>query len=176
MQTPEKLINFRIYSGEAQKSNALLGLADVELPSLEWMTETISGAGVAGEVDSPTIGHFKSMTLKMKWRSLTPSAVDLAKSRAHHFDCRGSIQQFDAGKGTFANYPVKCVVKGIPKKIGLGKFEPGKPQDNESEFECIYLLVTINNKETIEIDKYNYIAKVNGDDALQQVRDHLGIK
>lgn len=172
MQTPEKLINFRVYNDKVD----LLGVADVELPSLEWMTETVAGAGIAGEVDSPVLGHFKSLTLKLKWRTMTRNAADLAQSKAYPLDCRGSVQQFDAAAGEYKNYPVKCFFNAIPKKVGLGKLEPGKPQDNESEFECVYLKLWINDKEAIEIDKYNYIAKVNGVDALDDVRSHLGLK
>ena len=53
MNVPEKLINFRVYQDGAD----LLGVADVSLPSLEAMTETVKGAGVAGEVDSPVLGQ-----------------------------------------------------------------------------------------------------------------------
>ena len=53
-QVPEKLINFRVYLD----GNNLIGVADVELPSIEAMTETVKGAGIAGEIDSPTLGHF----------------------------------------------------------------------------------------------------------------------
>jgi P2 family phage contractile tail tube protein len=171
MQVPEKLINYRLYND----GNDLLGVADLELPDIEWMTETISGAGIAGEVDSPVLGHFKSLSLKLKWRTVTEKAAELARSKAHHFDCRGSIQRYDAGEGEYRNYPVKCVVKGIPKKVGLGKFEPGKPQDGESEFECVYLKLWIDGKEMIEIDKYNFIAVVDGVDYLADTRGHLGL-
>lgn len=171
METHEKLINFKIYND----STDLLGIADAQLPDLEWITDTVSGAGIAGEVDSPALGHFKSMVLKLKWRSLTPNAASLAQSKAHHLDCRGSIQMFDPNTGEYKTCPVKCVVKGIPKKVGLGKFEMGKPLDNESEFECIYLKQWIDGEEKIEIDKYNFIAKVDGVDYLESVRSDLGV-
>jgi len=169
METTEKLINFKIYNDATD----LLGIADAELPDLEWISETVSGAGIAGEVESPVMGHFKSMSLKLKWRSMTDYAAALARSKAHHLDCRGSIQKFDATAGEFKTVAVKCLVKGFPKKVGLGKFEMGKPQDNESELECIYLKLWIGGKE--KIDKYNYIAKVDGVDYLESVRSDLGV-
>ena len=168
---PEKLINFRVY----EDGKDLLGVADVELPDLEWMTETVTGAGIAGEIDSPVLGHFKSLALKLKWRTVTGNTTVLAQSKAHHLDLRGSVQRYDAGAGEYKNYPVKVVVKAIPKKVGLGKLEPGKPQDNESEFECVYLKLWIDGEEKIEIDKYNYIAIVDGVDYLADVRTHLGL-
>ena len=170
-QIPEKLINFRIY----KDGKDLLGVADIELPDLEWMSETVTGAGIAGEIESPVIGHFKSMVLKLKWRTVTGDTTSLAQSKAHHLDARGSIQRYDAGAGEYKNYPVKLVVKAIPKKIGLGKMEPGKPQDNESEFECVYLKLWVDSKEEVEVDKYNFIVKIDGVDYLADVRSHLGL-
>lgn len=66
MNVPEKLINFRVYN----ESEDLLGLADVTLPSFESMTETIKGAGLAGEIDSPVLGHYGSMEVEFNWRTL----------------------------------------------------------------------------------------------------------
>ncbi len=171
MEMPEKLINFRVYN----QGTDLLGVADVQLPDLEWMTETVSGAGIAGEVDSPTLGHFKSMTLKLKWRSMTDNGARLAKSHAHHLDCRGSVQQMSAVTGEFTTCPVKCVIQGMPKKVGLGKMEVGKSQDAETELECVYLKYWLGGEVKIEIDKYNYIALVDGVDYLEPVRSDLGL-
>ena len=60
-QIPERLINFRVYLDGSD----LLGVASVELPSLESMSDTVSGAGIAGEVESPILGHFGSMTVTL---------------------------------------------------------------------------------------------------------------
>ena len=57
-KVPERLINFRVYND----GNDLLGVANVDLPSIEAMSDTVSGAGIAGEVESPILGHFASMT------------------------------------------------------------------------------------------------------------------
>ena len=64
---PEKTIAFNVY----RDGTVLMGVATVELPQLQAMTETISGAGIAGEIDSPTLGHFQSMTAKLSFRTKT---------------------------------------------------------------------------------------------------------
>lgn len=168
---PEKLSNFRVYNDGVD----LLGVADAELPDLEFMTETVSGAGIAGEVESPVVGHFKSMALKLKWRTVTGDLSVLAAPKAHQLDLRGSIQTYDAGDGVYVHKPVKVVVKGIPKKASLGKLEMGKPMDNESEFEVVYLKMTFDGTERIEIDKYNSVCKIDGTDYLAEIRGNLGI-
>ena len=168
---PEKLTSFRVYL----EGEDLVGTADVELPDLEFMTETVTGAGIAGEVDSPVVGHFKSLTVKLKWRTFTKNVAVLAAPKAHHLDIRGSIQVYDAGTGNYRHVPVKVVVKAPPKKAGLGKMETGKPQDNESEFEAVYLKVTHDGQDRIEIDKYNFICIIDGTDYLSDIRANLGL-
>ena len=42
-KVPERLINFRVYND----GNDLLGVANVDLPSIEAMSDTVSGAGIA---------------------------------------------------------------------------------------------------------------------------------
>lgn len=45
---PEKLIDFRCYSDGTD----LLGMVDVTLPKVDLMSETVKGAGIAGEIDT----------------------------------------------------------------------------------------------------------------------------
>lgn len=171
MRVPEKLINFRIYNDGTD----LLGTADVELPDLDWMTEDITGAGVAGKVESPVIGHFDSMVLKINWRTVTENSLTLTQSKIHSLDARGSIQHFDVSSGEYETKALKIVAKVMPKKVGLGKLEPAKMQGNTNEFEVIYLKVFLAGAEKIEIDKYNFIAIVDGVDYLASVRGDLGL-
>jgi P2 family phage contractile tail tube protein len=168
---PEKLINFRVYLDGTD----LLGNSDVELPSLEAMTETVKGAGVAGEVDSPVLGHYGSMGLTLNWRVVTGNTTILAQPKAHQLDLRGSIQVYDASDGQYLTRALKVVVKAVPKNTQLGKLDVGSPQDSVSEFEVNYIKVLVDGEEKIEIDKYNFICKIEGEDYLQSVRENLGL-
>ncbi len=167
---PEKLINFAVYNEGAE----LLGVADATLPSLEYMTDSVSGAGIAGELDSPVVGHFKSMSVGLKFRTITGNVAELAAPRAHQLDLRGSIQMYDSASGTYIPTPVKVVVMASPKKAALGKFDVGKPQDSETELEISYLKMWLDGQEVVEIDKYNYLCVIDGVDYLAAVRDNLG--
>lgn len=168
---PEKLINFRVYLD----GNDLLGFSDVELPSLEAMTDTVSGAGVAGEVETPILGHYSGMTLTLNWRTVTKNTTILAAPKAHQLDLRGSIQQYDAGDGAYKTVPLKVVVKGVPTNTGLGNMQVGQGQDNSTELEVHYLKVLVDGEEKIELDKYNFICVIDGQDYLESVRSDLGL-
>jgi P2 family phage contractile tail tube protein len=166
---PEKLINFKVFL----EGKDLVGVADVELPKLEAMTETVSGAGIAGEVESPVLGHFGSMTTTIKFRTITGDVGTLARPAAHLIDFRGSLQVQDAGQ--YKTVPVRATVKAIPKSVDLGSLEVGKPTGTANEFEVVYLKIYVEGKERVEIDKYNFIASFDGVDVLSSVRKDMGL-
>jgi P2 family phage contractile tail tube protein len=165
-------INYNVYNSN---SNQMLGIADVTLPDLEAMTETISGAGIAGELDMPVLGHFGSMTVTFNWRVLNVDSVTLAQQMAHQLDLRGSIENYDSSSGTIGSTPVKVTVLAIPKTMSLGNLNVGTTADTSNEMEIAYMRVFINNEERVELDKFNYIFRVNGVDYLDSVRRDLGL-
>lgn len=170
-QVPEKLINFRVYDD----GNDLLGVADCALPNLEAMTETVSGAGIAGEVDSPVLGHYGSMTATINFRTITKSATRLAAQRAHSIEFRGSQQVYDAGNGEYKTVPIKVATRLVPKTVTLGNLNVGAQTETSNEFEVLYLKVWLDGEVQMEIDKYNYIARVGEVDYLASVRHDLGL-
>lgn len=169
---PERTINYRVYD----ESNALLGVATVDLPDIEAMTDTVSGAGIAGEIDSPTLGHFASMTMTINWRTITEDAAKLNAQRVHALELRSSQQINDAAAGELKTQPVRVVTRCTPKNLSLGSLEVSAATDSSSEFEVSYIKIFIDNKPTIELDKYNFKFEVNGQDFLSQVRRDLGIE
>ena len=151
-----------------------LGVGSIEMPDFEFMTESIAGLGIAGEVDAPVVGHMKSMTIKFKWNTCTPSATSLLAPEAHQLEIYASVQVYDAGSGTYEHQPVKVVCKCPPKKVGIGKMEPGKKMEPETELEIYYIKLWQGGQEMVEVDKFNYIFSVLGVDYLAKVRANLG--
>lgn len=169
---PERTINYRVYDD----ANAVIGVATVDLPDIEAMTDTVSGAGIAGEVESPTLGHFGSMTLTINWRTITGDATKLNAQRVHHLEFRSSQQINDAGAGELRTQQIRIVTRCTPKNLSLGSLEVSATTDSSSEFEITYIKIFIDGRETVEIDKYNFKFVVNGEDFLRQVRRDLGIE
>jgi len=168
---PTVLNNAVVYKdGERQ-----LGTATVELPSFEQMTESVSGLGIAGEVEVPVVGHFNSMTVKITWNTVTVNSMELLEPIAHHLDIRADLQDHDPGTGTYQHRAAKLIVRGTPKTNSLGKLEPGKKMEGETELEVSYLKLSIGGFEVVELDKFNFIFRVNGDDVLNEVRSNLGM-
>ncbi|MBG9799532.1 phage major tail tube protein [Brevibacillus laterosporus] len=167
---PDKLISYTAYLDGSE----YLGIVDVQLPDLESLTESIKGAGIAGDVEMPVLGHFGSMTVTLNWRTVNTSAIRLARQKSHSIDFRGSQQQYNSGTGDLKPTGVKVSIKGFPKKTSLGKFEIGATTDTSNEMEVTYLKVEVDGKKRLEIDKFNFIAVIDGVDELAEVREQLG--
>lgn len=171
MQTPEKLINFRVY----KDGSDLIGVADAQLPSLSAMTETIKGAGIAGEIDAPVLGHFGSMELVLNWRTLEKNNLTLAAAAGIDLDLRGAQQVYDSASSAYKVRPVKCIVRGVTKNTELGKLETGASTETATTIEVVYIKITIDGEDVLELDKYNYIYRVGGTDYLAELREALGL-
>ena len=171
MNVPEMLRNFRVY----EESYDMIGTADVELPTLEALTETIKGAGIAGEIAAPVIGHLGSAETKLNWRTVTNRNISLVAPKAHPLDIRGDQQVYDSTAGEYKTCAIKLLVVGIPKNTNLGKLEPATTTGTSNTFETSYLKLSIDGKEKLEFDKYNYIFKVDGVDYLSESREALGL-
>lgn len=168
---PGVLINAKVYD----EGKELLGAGNVQLPDFEVMTDSLSGLGIAGEVDLPVIGHFKSMAMSITWTSVCKDALAMLAPRAHALAIYASVQNWDAVSGTFAPTPVRVQVRATPKKTGVGKLEPGKKTEPTTDFELTYIKVSLGGQELVEIDKINFLCVVDGVDQLAEVRAHLGM-
>lgn len=168
---PEVLLNYRCYDEESDK---LLGTVDVELPKIEPMTETIQGAGLAGEVETTIVGHLKAMSAKVNFRTTTHKSFSMMNPNGISLTFRGSIQSTDTGTGKKVFIPVVVRLKGVVKGTELGKMEVGKTMGSSTELSVSYLKVTLAGEEKLEIDQYNFIYKLNGENYLAEVKSQLG--
>lgn len=166
----ETCINFGVY----EDGNEYYGQADITLPDLELMAQDITGAGIAGTVSTPVVGHYNAMTASITFRTICNSVVRLAEPRDHQLDVRGANQIRDTATGKVTVQAVKIVMKCQPKTIKLGKLAPASPADASGDVSVTYLAMYIDGEKVVEIDPYNFIALVNGIDYLADVRKALG--
>ena len=168
---PERLNNFRVYAN----SNVLLGIADGNFPSLEFMTTEIKGAGIAGTIDAPALGQFGSLTVTLNWRTVTDDFTILAEPHAHELDLYGERLDWNAGLGEYESHSIHFYIKALTKKLDMGKLVVSESQEASTEHECYYIKYSIDNVDQIEIDKMNFIYRVNGTDYLEPTRRALGM-
>lgn len=171
MLVSEKMTNFRVY----QDSKDLVGVADVELSTISAMTETVKGAGIAGEIDAPATGHFGSMELTLNWRTICGDNIDLMRPEVFNLDLRGAQDVFDSTNRTIKQQPVKVMVVARPKEFSLGKMDINASTGTSNKFEVLYIKISVDGNDRLEYDKYNFIYKVGDKDYLADMRDALGL-
>src|SRR5699024_3715443 len=114
---PERTINFRIsMAGERDP----VGVATIDLPELSHMTDTVSGAGIAGEYGSPTLGHLESMTATLNFRTITGNMFALQRPGAQDITARASMQVFDSGLGVTTTTAIRIEMRVMNKTATLG--------------------------------------------------------
>ena len=138
------------------------------------MVETLSGAGIAGEIESITPGHTSAMTFSINFRSLVDKNISLIKPESYAFETKGALQETDSKTKKIIVKKLSIVVRGFPKSAELGKLAVSKPTDTNGEFTCEYLKVDIDGKTSVEIDKSNMVFMVDGTDYLAEVRAAMG--
>lgn len=167
----DKLINFEVFVG----GNRKLGMADVTLPSIEYKTATLSGAGIGGEIEMPTPGQTSSMELEINWRTVNDDNAQLLAMHAHDLELRGANENYDAATGEVLTENIRIFARGLPKKGDLGSFKPADHTDTKTTLELLYFKEVVNGTREIEIDKLNYIHYVHGVDYMASVRAALGL-
>ena len=70
-------------------------------------------------------------------------------------------------------YPSRIVIKGKNKAISGGKVKQGNGTGSSIKVEILYILIEVNKKKKFELDKLNFVYKVNGVDLLKKVRAQI---
>ena len=149
------------------------GIADITLPAVAQITESMEGAGVAGKYDAVVTGHIEAMKMTVSFRNPTRDAYKLFTPTEHQLDLRANIQERDTVAGV-QNIAVKHIVKATPINLEPGNLKNYSTGDTKSEFSVSYLATYINGEKVMEIDPFNYIYNVDGKDYLEDVRKNLG--
>ena len=153
----------------------LIGLADeVTLPDFEAMTETLSGAGLLGEIDEPLLGHFKSIEMEIPFRTLNNDIFKLANAQSNvNVTLRMSTQTLNESDMKTDFIPSRVVIKGKNKSFSGGKVKQGNGTGSSIKIEVMYILIEVNGKSKFELDKINFVYKVDGKDLLDKVRKQV---
>lgn len=166
----ESVINFAVYEDSVE----YVGMATATLPNLSALVQTISGAGIAGNVEAPILGHYDAMTLGLSFRTTTSQSVKLSEPRRHNIDLRVAQQVEDTVAGAVKVQNVKHVLVVVPKTETGGSVAPASPTNGSGEYSVRYWATYIDGTKVREIDPLNFICFMNGIDYLADVRKAIG--
>lgn len=171
MNIPCALVNFVVYND----AEMMVGVANVSLPDISFLTTQATGAGISGNIDIPIIGQTESLNMTIEWTNLVNETGKFLAPKFHTLTLRGTIENLNDVTGDLELYNVKVLAKCMPKNMKMGKFEAGNGTGSSSEFELSYIKMEIDGNNLYEIDKLNSKFVVDGTDYLKSVRQNLGL-
>lgn len=164
------IVNYDVY----EDSNRYDGTASVTLPDVAFLTQSLSGAGIGGNIEAVVAGHIDAMTLTMTFRTIQPEAISLTEPRRHQIELRAAQQIENTVAGQIESQVVKHALVVIPKKLSGGQLAPHSAADASGEYAVRYWAMYIDGAKKMELDPLNYICMINGTDYLASVRKALG--
>jgi len=167
---PEAYIDFEVY----EDATNYLGISQVTLPNINYITQQLTGAGIAGNVNAVLIGMVDAMTATFNFRSALDAAANLLAPTAHHIDLRAAEQYWDTQAVNREVIADKYVMVMSPMNMTPGTVAPASLTDTSCEFNVTYYAAFKNGEKIWEIDPWAYVCYVNGVDYMEPVRRALG--
>jgi hypothetical protein len=167
MKKPLLTAQFNIFINGGKK---LLGVADCVFPNMEAITETVTGAGIMGELEVPSTGQFSAMRFTMNFRSLIGEPDELVVGKPYHFDARTAQSFEDTTTYDQGITPERLSVMGPIMVINQGNRAPNSPWDATIEVSIRRMEKYVNGQLKISYDIHNGIYSVGGNDIYSQVR------
>lgn len=165
------VINFAVY----ENGSEFLGMAKCTMPDMIQKVFTVNGAGIAGDVEIPAIGHIDSMKASFEFTDSNDGAYKLSESRRHLLDCRVAHEDLDKTKGVLAVSSHKYVIDCIPISRNGGDVAPVTSHTRTVEVSVLSVKEYVDGKLVSDIDPINFrFVDVSGKNRLAEVAKALG--
>jgi len=175
MIIPNHVANYSIF----KDGRRLIGLADVTLPNLQNLTDSLKGSGIFGEIDMPIQAHFQAMTVTMNWLTITDDAVFATIQDGAQLDAWAAVQNHNSATGKIIHEGWRFVMTTAPKSFNLGKLEVGTKGEAVSEYELIGIRALHNDIVRFELNKENAVCRWSDGiqliDSAARIRQLIGL-
>lgn len=164
---PEVINKYNVY----RNGNVMIGVSgEVSLAEFQSITETISGAGLLGEIETVVVGMFSSMKQEIPFRILDEDVFSLGNPlEVQELTLRASEQVTEKASGGIEFQGMRIVFRGRPTGFKPGTMKNGSQMNASVTLELFYVLIEIDGESKLELDKLNSVYKVNGVDILAEV-------
>ncbi len=167
-----KTVNYNTYHKRNGKMRLLGDTTSVQLPSLEFQSDSMKGSGIMGDIDMPSASP-GGMTVSISLRVDGEEAAALGAPTLQELEIRWVTDRIDSTGMKLGIDAHKAIIKGYTKKFDPGKVEPGAAQDASVDIEVVYYKKVLNGNTIVEVDKLNGVLMVGGTDHYKQVKDNL---
>ena len=165
---PEVINDFNLYLSGGKLGGTT---GEVSLPDFEPITSTTSGNGILGEYEAIVLGHFGSMEQEIPFRCINEDYFKMVSpSKSVELTLRGAIQQSERDTMSEGEVGMRVVFRGRCKKSSIGTVKQREQMGSMVSLELTYILIEMDGKERICLDKINTIYRINGVDQLAKIR------
>lgn len=164
-------INYKVYEG---KTN-FCGIADITLPTLSFLTQTLNGVGISGNVDAVLIGQMDAMEMDINFNNTTTDTIKLATPVRHSIEAHAALQLEDGTTGEEVIQHVKHVLVAIPKSMSGGTLARASTGSPSGKYAVRYWAMYVDGVKQLELDPVNSVCYINGTDYLAPVRKAMGM-
>ncbi len=169
MRIPDKTDRFNMYVDVADAAHRVAVTAEITLPTFEYMSETVNLSGMAGEVDSPSPGQIKSTQIEIPFTNISRANFEIARKDNATIILKASQEVLDTATLTRSQVNRTITIKGFTKEINYGKLTKGSYGNPSIKKEIIYYKDQVGDDVVTEIDKFNGITKINGEELVENV-------
>lgn len=166
---PTLLNNFNTYAS----GHKYVGVSsETTLPNFEYLTETLEGAGIAGDIEEAVEGCFGSLESETSFQNIGEEYFHFL-TQTGIVTYRGSMQVLNTATQTNDFEGIVVTTKGRVKSFDLGTLKRGGKGEPKIVRELTYVKITIGGQNVLELDKFNMVWKLYGVDLLQKVRSQI---
>ena len=154
--------------------NNLLGKAgEFKLPEFEIGQDEYKALGMVGTIKLPN--GVEALEGEITWNSLYPEVAAKANHpfKAAQLMVRSNLQTFDA-RGLVKEVAVVTTVTATFSKNGLGGLKPKEKSEQASTYQATEIRQMVDGRETLYLNAFKNIYRVDGVDVLAQMRKNIG--
>lgn len=168
-----KTIQYSIYDRTSGKSVFVEDTQSYTRPELAMMSDGVSGAGIMGEIDLPTLGQLDSMEVEVVLNKTNERAIAMFSPGAHTMEVRWVTNVLNSANGASTVQANKEIIKYVPKSLSMGDIENNETNEASLTGEVLTYQYIIAGKTVIKIDKLNNVFIINGKDYSAEIRKAL---
>jgi P2 family phage contractile tail tube protein len=117
----------------------------VTLPTIAHPTSTISGSGMAGDVDVPDGTQVTAMSYSIA-HNVGANCERLSMSGVHEQECRIAKQVYDKESGSTKHQSVKIRLRGLFVSEDQGTVQRKNPNGRTANYSCLYYTEEVDGK------------------------------
>ena len=168
-----KTIQYSIYDRTEGTAKFVEDTQTYKRPEIAMMSDGLSGAGIMGEIDLPTLGLLDSMEIELTLNKTNERAIAMFAPGAHTLEVRWATNVLNSSTGASGVQANKEIVKYLPKGLDLGEVENNETNEGTLTGEVLTYQYIVDGKTLIQIDKLNSVFKVNGKDYASAIKAAL---